>query len=183
MLVPRVGSQEYVWKLLKQNLESNRTEDILPRKPHSAFNKASTLPNPSKHRNLDFLALDWEINSVDALPDFLGKNKAGAESKIDMVIACDCIYNESLIDPFVRTCADLCRLADTGPSENPTICVIAQQLRSPDVFEAWLTVFMDSFRVWRVPGRLLSEGLSENSGYAVHVGILHSSFVGREFEA
>lgn len=167
-------------KFLKRNLENNRFEDDVPRKHQSAFKKASTLPSSPKLQKLDFLALDWEINSVDALPDLLVKEKAGAESKIDMVIACDCIYNELLIAPFVRTCADLCRLADTEPSENPTICVIAQQLRSPDVLEAWLTAFMDSFRVWRVPGRLLSEGLSENSGYVIHVGILHSSFVERE---
>lgn len=97
-----------------------------------------------------------------------------------MVLACDCIYNESLIAPFVQTCADICRLDLTGSPDNPTICVIAQQLRSPAVFEAWLIAFMDAFRVWRVPGRMLSEELSESSGYAVHLGILRSSIVERE---
>lgn len=97
-----------------------------------------------------------------------------------MVLACDCIYNESLIDPFVQTCADLCRLEEINAPDKPTIYVIAQQLRSSDIFEAWLAAFMDAFRVWRVPSRMLSEGLSESSGYVVHLGIPHSSFMERE---
>lgn len=54
----------------------------------------------------------------------------------------------------------------------PTICVITQQLRSPDVFEAWLTDFMAAFSVWSVPDAMLTDGLKENSGFVVHVGVL-----------
>lgn len=94
------------------------------------------------------------------------------DGTIDIVLACDCIYNESLIAQLVRTCAELCQVVEAKPSKIPTICVIAQQLRSPDVFEAWLTTFSESFRVWRVPDSLLSDELKQDSGFVVHIGII-----------
>jgi len=89
---------------------------------------------------------------------------------VDLVIACDCIYNEALIEPLNSTCAALCKLR--AKEDGPTLCLIAQQLRSPDVFEAWLRSFHQKFWVWRVPDALLSEGLREGSGFVVHVGVV-----------
>jgi hypothetical protein len=103
-------------------------------------------------------SLDWETDDVSQSP------------AVDLVIACDCIYNESLIEPLNSTCAALCRLRAEG--ESPTLCLIAQQLRSPDVFEAWLKSFQEKFVVWQVPDGLLGEGLREGSGFVVHVGIV-----------
>lgn len=74
---------------------------------------------------------------------------------------------------------------------NPTIAIIAQQQRSPDVFEAWLKETLRLFRVWRIdefekntpplppPSLLLSEAgkriaLGDGSGYVVHVLVLRS---------
>jgi hypothetical protein len=111
--------------------------------------------------NLDRIrteSLDWETDDVSQSP------------AVDLVIACDCIYNESLIEPLNSTCAALCRLRAEG--EGPTLCLIAQQLRSPDVFEAWLKSFQEKFVVWQVPDGLLGEGLREGSGCVVHVGIV-----------
>jgi hypothetical protein len=111
--------------------------------------------------NLDRIrteSLDWETDDVSQSP------------AVDLVIACDCIYNESLIEPLNSTCAALCRLRAEG--EEPTLCLIAQQLRSPDVFEAWLKSFQEKFVVWQVPDGLLGEGLREGSGFVVHVGIV-----------
>lgn len=99
------------------------------------------------------------------------------DGTIDVVLACDCIYNESLVAPFVRTCFELCRVDEATPSKQPTICIIAQQLRSPDVFEAWLTLFIESFRVWRVPEALLSDDLKQNSGFVVHIGIINAKCI------
>lgn len=87
-----------------------------------------------------------------------------------MVVACDCIYNEALIEPLNSTCAALCKLRKED--ETPTLCLIAQQLRSPDVFEAWLKSFARKFDVWQVPGEMLGEGLGEGSGFVVHVGVV-----------
>jgi hypothetical protein len=102
--------------------------------------------------------LDWETSDVSAT------------SAVDLIIASDCIYNESLIEPLNSTCAALCRLR--GEGEKPTIVLVAQQLRSPDVFEAWLKSFVDKFWCWQVPDKLVGEGLREGSGFVVHVGVV-----------
>jgi hypothetical protein len=84
----------------------------------------------------------------------------------------------------VQACADVSRLrhwdavagADSdGPGE-PCVCVVAQQLRSPEVFEGWIKAFHEEFRVWRVPDEMLDEGLRVGSGFAVHVGILRDVY-------
>jgi hypothetical protein len=103
--------------------------------------------------------------------DNRGGAAAAAAGSFDAVVACDCIYNEALIEPFVATCADLCRLRGEE-TEEPCVCVIAQQLRDPLVFEAWLVRFARSFHTWRVPDALLSEGLRSGTGFVVHVGVL-----------
>lgn len=109
--------------------------------------------------------LDWQLDSPSTF------------SPVDMLLACDCIYNEALIDPFNNTCAEICALRQNDPttSANPTLCVIAQQLRSPDVFEAWLRGFMERFVVWQVPGSVLGRELGDGSGFVVHVGVLRES--------
>ncbi|AEO67065.1 uncharacterized protein THITE_2088547 [Thermothielavioides terrestris NRRL 8126] len=149
-----------------------------------------------------FTPLDWETDAVTAA--LAGGGSGGAKS-FDVVVACDCVYNEALIEPFVATCADVCRLriADDDEEEgggdredgvavegrgerngrglgigrrkgkrNPCVCVVAQQLRDPLVFEAWLERFARSFHVWRVPDGLLVEGLRSGSGFVVHMGVL-----------
>ena len=175
---PKVGryiatDQEYVHKLLKQNIAANTTS-------HKIFTKKNVhgkaFPNYQDHQtnsNIEVIALDWESSSVSNLLSLLSSGSSGPpqiESRaINAIIACDCIYNESLIEPFVRTCTELCRLASVG---EPTICIVAQQLRSDLVFEAWLEAFCKHFRVWRVGDELLTEGLKEGSGFVVHKGIL-----------
>jgi predicted nicotinamide N-methyase len=131
-------------KTLRQNLEQN-----------------------TQAKNIAVRSLDWESDSVARLYDELG---LGPGQQIDLLVACDCIYNEALIAPFVETCVEICRLARDGP----TVCLVAQQLRSPDVFEQWLAAFHDKFRAWRLPRHLIGEALSDDSGFAVHIGVLRS---------
>ncbi|KAL8812780.1 MAG: hypothetical protein Q9223_000842 [Gallowayella weberi] len=182
-LAPQIANyvatdQNYVEKLLKQNIESNAPK-IQSSKKHRSTVKRNSAPSTNiEPRRVRFLALDWETDSARSLPAVLNDSKETKQVKIDAVIACDCVYNESLVTPFVKTCADLCQIAEANSSETPTICIIAQQLRSPDVFEAWLTRFMESFHVWRIPDSLLGKGLEANSGFAVHCGVLS----GRSFE-
>lgn len=121
-----------------------------------------------------------------------------AESKaaaggFDVVVACDCIYNEALVESFVATCVDVCRLRRAAGGGNgngnagavaegvigegelsgeATVCVVAQQLRDPLVFEAWMVRFGRAFHAWRVPDEMLVEGLRANTGFVVHVGVL-----------
>jgi hypothetical protein len=89
---------------------------------------------------------------------------------VDLIIAADCIYNESLIEPLNSTCAAMCELR--AKEERPTLCLIAQQLRSPDVFEAWLKNFHEKFVVWQIPDDMLGEGLKEGGGFVVHLGVV-----------
>ncbi|KAI2829754.1 hypothetical protein CBS133816_4183 [Aspergillus niger] len=161
--------QEYVQRLFRQNLDENA-------------NSITTRGN-------------WELDVADSLKESLGLCTATASSGndgeeededdkgFDVVVSCDCIYNEALVAPFVRTCADLCRLRpvyappvdgerSSATGRTPTVCVIAQQQRSPEVFEAWLRETLRVFRVWRVSDEMLGEKLMSGSGYLVHVLVL-----------
>ena len=101
--------------------------------------------------------------------------ESGSKSSFEVVIACDCIYNDTLIKPLVQTCIDVCKLRQNGSalSENQsTVVIVGQQLRSDEVFESWLKEFHKSFRVWRMPDEQLVDGLRSDSGFVIHVGIL-----------
>ena len=159
--------QDYVFKLLKANLLENGMAS--PKSKNRTASKATTKgKNSSTDESVEVLALDWETNSASSVSMYLPQG-----SSIDLIIACDCIYNETLIEPFVSTCADICRLqSKSEDASKATICVVAQQLRSDLVFEAWLSRFSNTFTVRRMPDELLTEGLREGSGFVVHIGIL-----------
>ncbi|RDL38826.1 Uncharacterized protein BP5553_03166 [Venustampulla echinocandica] len=184
-LSPHVASyvltdQQYVMKLLNQNLEENHQA-----KPRLASKGQKRMANPKKgsasinksqvtNNNIVTQTLDWETDEVTIPPALEGK------SGFEAVIACDCIYNDNLIKPLVQTCVDACKLRhgiahtadDVG---NPTVCIVAQQLRSAEVFEGWLKEFHKAFRVWRIPDEELIDGLKSDSGFVIHVGILRSN--------
>ncbi|MCJ1244966.1 hypothetical protein MMC30_002167 [Trapelia coarctata] len=175
-LAGRIGKyiatdQEYLLKTLKQNIDENLAV------PEPAKSKKGTAKLhgraerlPKSQAKVKVMALDWELSSLSSLPSFVG-----GSGTVDAVIACDCIYNEALIEPLVRTCADICRLRSEHDPKTPTVCVVAQQLRSPDVFEAWAKAFIGLFRFWRLPDELLSDELRSDSGYVVHLGILQKT--------
>jgi hypothetical protein len=151
--------QSYVLKLLRQNIADNLAT-VFPKPKKTGRGKSVEI---GKGR-IETVELDWETSDVSQLQD------------VDIVVACDCIYNEALIEPLNGTCAAICRLRQKRDQENgsrrPTLCLIAQQLRSPDVFEAWLKSFHDKFEVWKVPDEMLDHELREGSGFVVHVGIV-----------
>lgn len=178
--------QPYVARFVEQNIAQNtitttaaaaarRAPRKNPGKSSSSSSSAATAASGGPAAPLVFQALDWEL---DVPTRALGVP--------DVVVACDCIYNDALISPFVQTCADACRLRSSsdddddddseaagGESPRPCVCVVAQQLRDPEIFEGWLKEFMrKGFRVWRVPDNELPEGLRSSSGFVVHVGIL-----------
>ena len=172
-LAPKVNryiatDQEYVFKLLRHNLENNTSQSrSVPKSKAKAVEKAI---KPVAMSNVEILGLDWETSNLASLPSLLSSSSSSENPHIDVVLACDCTYNENLIEPFVRTCAELCLFSGTG--QKPTVCVVAQQLRSHSVFEAWLAAFMELFRVWRVPDEVLSEGLRKGKGFVVYIGVL-----------
>ncbi|MCJ1416428.1 hypothetical protein MMC32_002764 [Xylographa parallela] len=179
VLAPRIGryiatDQEHLLKTLKENISQN---SISPRaaKPLKRSRKLTSKLSgqPRGAPNIEVVALDWELSSISSLPDVLGST-----STVDMLIGCDCIYNEALIDPFVRTCTEICELRTRDGQWPPTVCIVAQQLRSPDVFEAWAKAFYESFRFWRLPDEMLHQGLRTDSGYVIHLGVLRQALTG-----
>lgn len=172
LLAPKIGryiatDQGYVFKLLRENLLANAPQPKIRGKSGGkrAEVKGATVDADT---NIDILALDWETDSASSLSSYLPP-----ELGIDLVIACDCIYNEALIEPFVNTCADICRLRQNPEfSGKHAVCVIAQQLRSDVVFEAWLSSFHRLFHVWRMPDAVLNQNLQSGRGFVVHAGIL-----------
>lgn len=169
-LSPRIAryiatDQDYVLKVLRQNIEVNASQ------PASIRLSKGRKPKPDLAKsNTQTYSLDWETSDVSNLCSELGIDSAA--SQIHAIVACDCIYNEALVDPFVDACADICRLAIAG---TPTLCIVAQQLRSPDVFGIWIAAFHRKFRTWRLPDDILIPGLREGSGFVVHIGVLRES--------
>jgi len=83
----------------------------------------------------------------------------------------DCIFNENIVEPLVQTCKVLSQFRQ-AKSGRPTVCVFAQQLRLPDIFEQWLRTTLRDFTVWRVPDEMLSKELAERSGFVIHLAVL-----------
>ncbi|KAL7627601.1 Ribosomal protein lysine methyltransferase [Parahypoxylon ruwenzoriense] len=161
--------QAYVARLVEKNIDEN----VIANKPRT--------PGPTSQRRrgksslvrpqieLRFRPLDWELDEVT--PSLTGTENV---KSFDIVIACDCIYNDALIQPLVQACADACKLrsADENAVDRPTVCLVAQQLRDPEIFEAWIKEFTKHFCAWRIPENVLSEELRSNPGFVVHLGVL-----------
>ncbi|KAL4743725.1 hypothetical protein BDV11DRAFT_59452 [Aspergillus similis] len=182
--------QEYVHRLFRQNLQSNppkaqRTQSSSNqgkkgKRAQKASASSSTQGDTAHpHSNITFTALDWETDQPETLKAQIVREGEQQEETddpgFDLLLSCDCIYNEALIAPFVRTCAEIARLRPSpsmstgiGSLRKPTVCVVAQQQRSPDVFEAWLRETMRYFRVYRLNDDVLGESLGVGSGYLVH---------------
>jgi hypothetical protein len=185
VLSPLIGcyvatDQDNVMRMLNQNISENTvhpsTLATKRRKSHSK--QAGTSSAQHKGGIIETRSLDWETDMLS--PEFLVTSGASTTTNtgFDVVLACDCIYNAHLITPFVRMCVDACSLRSTlGPIEcQPSVCVVAQQLRSPDIFEEWLQEFHKHFRVWRVPDKHLTAELQAGTGFTVHLGILRPGY-------
>lgn len=165
--------QQYVARFVEQNISQNRrpAPTRSTRRSKGGARTHDMTATADRGGHITFRALDWELDTPT--PAAIGLP--------DVVVACDCIYNEALIPPFVQTCVDACGLRpeeDGGGSEErrPCVCVVAQQLRDPEIFEGWLKEFMrNGFRVWRLPDAELPEGLRSSSGFTVHIGILREA--------
>ncbi|EYE95656.1 S-adenosylmethionine-dependent methyltransferase [Aspergillus ruber CBS 135680] len=179
--------QEYVHRLLRENLEENKSIVYKQKsggsKGKSGKKKGASKQAQSDESNISFTSLDWELDAPDLLKKSVGiasENDDEEDNGFDLLLSCDCIYNEALIVPFVRTCADICRLrpayhpekAADERGKNPTICIIAQKQRTPDVFEAWLEETLKIFWVWRLSDEILGERLKGGTGYMLHLLVL-----------
>lgn len=165
-LSPRVATytlsdQPYVQRFVEQNISENQAPKSAKKKPGPPLGK------------INFATYDWETDSATR-----ALTCSSDHASFDVVLACDCVFNYALIDPFVSACVDVCRLRRDEQEGSPdsevkdTICVVAQQLRNDDVFLEWLKAFQAAFRVWRVPDDSLPDGLKSSDGFTVHCGIL-----------
>ena len=155
--------QSYVQKLVRRNIEDNVTTQGLKVDSKVSRGRKSVTRNPLlSQADITFETLDWEQDMVVSLCDDV--------KTFDIVLACDCIYNYALVDPLVQTCAAACKLR--MDARNPCVCIIAQQLRSDDVFQAWLNAMLTQFRVWRVPDEELPDELLSTAGFVVHIALL-----------
>jgi predicted nicotinamide N-methyase len=151
--------QEYVMKALRDNVHQASTSSG----SKTAGNKKK------KHQavaaNLHLKALDWELDEPG-----LVLNGIADASNVDLVIVCDCVYNEHLIKPLIQT---LVGLVKVGTDTNTTTIMIAQQLRSDIIFEAFLEALQRLFKVWRILDSRLPEYLHSKSGFVVHLAQLN----------
>ena len=177
-ITPRVGQyiatdQKYVLKLFRQNLEDNLIQLRLPSQQKDSLSTKPCHSSAMPRGCMDFMELDWELSDATSLLASL-PDRSG--NMLSAVLSCDCIYNDTLIKPLVQTCEDLCNQQHDYDSLGGTfqgpICIVAQQLRSSEVFEEWLTEFNHRFHVWRLPDDLLTAELRLGSGYVIHVGML-----------
>jgi hypothetical protein len=182
------SDQEYTQRLAARNLAEN-LPSLLPsiaavsrggggregrakRATTAAKNRPKIAsPTPQEPR-IDTIVLDWEESDVLHHPQLQG------QGPLDVVIACDCVYNEALIRPLVETCVDAC-LLDRDEAElrgegdhDKTVVIVAQELRAAEVLECFLDEFTKRFDTWRLPDELLPEALRPTAGYAIHVGVL-----------
>lgn len=207
-----VTDQEYVHKLLKENLQRNYTCEGSGRDKKGSRlsqNKSQRQTKPSRSKshkqtqdflwertgNITFTPLDWETDFPAELKQVLKStttsdtssrlnDEDGEEDRgFDLLIACDTIYNEALVPSFVQTCAEICRLrpayndglvnpTTTEARNKPTVCVVAQHLRSSDVFDAWCRETMEWFHVWRLRNEETDGALGMGSGSMVHLLVL-----------
>ena len=176
-VAPRVSKyiatdQGDVLKLLKRNIDVNRR----------ALDASCSKNKNQTRRSSELLVkhLNWELHDLDRLAHCLGQNGMPDEHirrrGIDMVLACDCVYNEYLMEPLIKACVSACMARketfQEDSTEQPTICLVAQQLRSPDIFELWLKSMLRHFRMFKIRPEEAGSEFAAGSGFVVHLAIL-----------
>ncbi|KAI5949979.1 RKM5 [Candida theae] len=131
--------QKHILKLLKENIITNV----------SSF-QSSTLPSSSENSKvkIDVIEFDWEETEVGCF------NLAMLETRqVDVVLACDTIYNEYLVGPFINALQSLLH--------GDSCALVAIQLRDSITMERFVSelVHADGLRTYVVPLTLLNEGL------------------------
>ncbi|KAH0532236.1 hypothetical protein TsFJ059_000958 [Trichoderma semiorbis] len=166
--------QPYVQKLVLQNLAENQPSSSSRShagKSKRSANKSSSSSPLNAVADIHFQVLDWETSQVTP-----SLTNSPSVSSFDAIISCDCVFNYALIQPFIQSCVDICKLRQAdGNQALPTLCIVAQQLRNDDVFNSWLVAFKEHFRVWRMPGGMMPAELRPEAGFVVHIGILKDS--------
>lgn len=146
LLGPRVknyvaSDQKHILKLLKENFSNN-----VPTNKFSS-ETISTDNSNKAHPKIDIIEYDWE-HPVQGLSNYNNVN----DRVPDMLIACDTIYNEFLIQPFLDACQQ--------SMNNTNGLLIGIQLRDQSVIELFLEQTLESgLQLHYIPPESLSEDL------------------------
>lgn len=156
--------QSSILKLLENNIATNLRK--FEPKPVKGKSKSTTSGRSTgKVPNIRTQELNWENVDDGPLLDVLDPSQA-----LDVIVLCDCIYNDFLTGPLVRTCEDLCE----KHGKTDTVLLIAQQLRSDDVVSQFLYALSRKFRIWRLSDPYIIPDLRNGSGFAVHLACFKS---------
>lgn len=151
--------QRSVLKLLQANVDANAPPPA--RSKRRVTKKSQNTPMPE--HNVAVLELNWETDHAAALDQVLPM-----EQPLDLVIVCDCVFNDFLLKPLTDMCEEIAKRSQYSQP----VFLFAQQLRSDQVFSAFLELLCSKFRVWRVLDMMLPPTLQNGSGFAVHLAIL-----------
>lgn len=117
--------------------------------------------------NVDVLELDWTWTEQQ----FQKNAKQVANHQYHLVFAVDCLYNESLVQPFVNT---LNRI-------NTKFVVVVSELRSADVLRMFLEIWLESgnWTVYRPTESTAPSGtLSDKATQTSILGRRHVIWIG-----
>lgn len=140
--------QRHILKLLRTNF----AENVPPHRYTSSTLAAAQGPpqGPKKWvqaAKIDFVEFDWE-----RLDEALHNYGQIALEMPDLVVACDTVYNEYLVPPFLEAVSAL-----LAPG---SAAVVTLQLRDEDVLHCFLQKALEhELRVYSVPDHLLSNDL------------------------
>lgn len=133
--------QKHILKLLKKNFANNVVSNKF---------RSTTVPNTGVEGSecqIEVIELDWETpeDGLQTYQQLVGHLP-------DLIIACDTVYNDFLIQPFLNCCASL--LTPTNA------LLLSLQLRDEGVMEQFLQLVCDAgLHLYYVPPALLSQDL------------------------
>ena len=165
--------QEYILAHFKRNIADNMQTEKL-----NTMQRRNQVRRPLTAPRIETLALDWETHHVSKqlgrhLRDFPHQGEQETHADIAVLLACDCIFNEHLIEPFVQACRAICELQrQLGSGRGDTLCVTGHQVRCPEVLEQWMSSMMQHFTLSRVKSRYLCDDFAEPSGFVAHLAVL-----------
>lgn len=168
--------QTYTLRLFEDNLDANGTSIAA----HTLLTKRSTKNGTKSRRcqqNIEVYPLDWELDDPVRERPWCGPRGSVAgdvphHGGVDVIVACDCVHNESMLEPFIETCKAICMLRTSDDRQSSTKCLIIQQVRSYKVLETWLCMMMRDFKLFRLHRRLQHSPLSLESGFVVLIAML-----------
>lgn len=123
----------------------------------------------------DSTSTPFEIQEVDWVEVASRKRRRHDDDEYDIILAVDCLFNESLVLPFLKTISHFSRPASS--SAPPTLVIVVSELRSAEVFRLflgeWLRLDEGAWKVVRAPRGSLggARGLGmDGRRYAVWCG-------------